>query len=1026
MKLSLRLLCGLLCTLCLLFGQADANKGQIIGSVFDAKQAAVPGATVKVKNVRTGLTRELKTNEEGQYRAVQLDAGEYEIVAQSSGFAPATLQGITLNVGSSINIDITLQVQATTTTVEVADTLLSVALPAPASVVNSTAITNLPINGRRFQEFATLTPTVQVDPQRQQLSFAGQRGINANVMLDGADYNQPFFGGLRGGERSNFSFTVPQGAIQEFQVITTGYSAEYGRSSGGMLNAITKSGTNEIHGEAFYLLRHKELGRVNPFGFQSLETQHQFGGNAGGPIKRDKLFWFAAVERQDSDTPRRVFIPAVAGIAETDANREALRFIRGLEEGYTQTNKATAVTGKLDWNFRLADRLSFRYNWKRSTEENAVSVGGSLVPTTNRALSNDGVEENNINLGGVQYTALLSPVAVNDFRFTYTEEDRPRLANAVLPEVSLGGANVTWGSRNFLPTYQIDRRLQLTDSFSYIRGQHTFKFGFDFNRITAPQTFGFNQFGGFFFQIADINQLLEILTPGGTTANRFDSTTARYRRAIGNLEADIYTNQFAAFVQDSWRVNRQLTLDFGFRWEGQDNVSGDGTNTAVVNAIRAVSFPNGQRFDPTKIADSMKQFMPRFGFTYAPFQEASKLVVRGHTGIFYATTPLILLAAASNNFRLPAGDVSLEIGTQPGPTVYQAFRGAGIDLNNFTLGNLPILTVEQAVAAANFGRTGAVDPFFRANFTGNAPDYVNPRSFQVGLGFDSEIFKNFVAGVQVNYVNTVHLQRNRDYNLPAPRVAATDRSLRPSYAAAVAGARPIPSVNILTVRETSARSMFRGITFQGQYRRNRLQLNGFYTLSDNYSDDDNERDAGGMGGPDPFNYSRDYNYSRLDVRHQFTANAVYSLPWGFEVAGIVRAYSGRPINATVGSDANGDGQNNDRPFEAPGVVFERNAFRNRSTVFNDFRVLKSFGLGERRRIQFSAEFFNLFDLDNVIYSDGTNIFDQRYGLGVDANGNTVAPRAQWLRLRGSDGKYDPQNQQVGTPLQVQFGLRFFF
>ncbi|HBY61321.1 MAG TPA: hypothetical protein DEH78_15985, partial [Solibacterales bacterium] len=889
----------MLCVLPLVYGQADANRGQITGSVLDPKQAAVPGAGLKIRNVRTGLVRELTTNSEGQYRALSLDAGEYEIVAQSSGFAASTIQGVTLSVGSSINVDITLQVQATTTTVEVADTLLSVALPAPAAVVNSTAITNLPINGRRFQEFATLTPTVQVDPQRQQLSFAGQRGINANVMLDGADYNQPFFGGLRGGERSNFSFTVPQGAIQEFQVITSGYSAEYGRSSGGMLNAITKSGSNEVHGEAFYLLRHKELGRVNPFGLQSLETQHQFGGNAGGPIKADRLFWFAAVERQDSSTPRRVFIPAVAGIAESDANREALRYIRGLEAPYTQTNKATAVTGKLDWNLRAGDRLSLRYNWKGSGEDNAVSVGGSLNPATNRALSNDGREENNLNLGGAQYTWLIGPNAVSDSRFTHTVEDRPRLSNTAVPELSLGGANVIWGSRNFLPTYQVDRRTQFTQSLSYIRGGHTFKFGFDWNYISAPQTFGFNQFGGFFFQITDINQLLEILTPGGTTANRFDHPSARYRRAIGNLEADINTSQFAVFAQDSWRVSRKLTLDFGFRWEGQNNVEGNGTNTAVVNAVRAAPLPNGQTFDPTRIADSMKQFMPRFGFTYAPFQESRKLVVRGHTGLFYATTPLILLAAASNNFRLPAGDVSLEIGTQPGPTVYQAFRGAGVDLNGANLGSLPILTIEQAVAAANFGRTGAVDPFFRANFTGNAADYVNPRSFQVGLGFDSEVFSNFVAGVQVNYVNTVNLQRNRDYNLPAPRVASTDRSLRPSYAAAVAGARPIPSVNILTVRETSARSMFRGITFQGQYRRSKLQLSTFYTLSDNRSDDDNERDAGGMNGPDSFNYSRDYNYSRLDVRHQFTANAVYDLPWGFQVGFISAMSSKGALNPSI-------------------------------------------------------------------------------------------------------------------------------
>ena len=210
MRLNLRL--GILLIVCVLmvWGQADANKAQLSGTVLDPKGAAVPGATIKIRNTETGALRELKSSGEGQYRAVQLDPGTYEIVAESAGFAASTLTGLQLSVGSSLSINIPLQVQATSVTIDVVDSMINVALPAPSAMITNRAIQDLPINGRRFHDFATLTPTVQVDPPRGQLSFSGQRGINANIMVDGADYNQPFFGGIRGGERSNFNFTIPQ------------------------------------------------------------------------------------------------------------------------------------------------------------------------------------------------------------------------------------------------------------------------------------------------------------------------------------------------------------------------------------------------------------------------------------------------------------------------------------------------------------------------------------------------------------------------------------------------------------------------------------------------------------------------------------------------------------------------------------------------------------------------------------------------------------------------------------------------
>jgi hypothetical protein len=998
------------------WGQADANKGQIVGTVFDARQAVVPNAAVKIRNLDTGFTRDLTTNEAGQYRAVLLDPGRYEIVAQASGFAATTVSGLVLNVGSAVSADLTLQVQATTTTVEVGETLVSVA-PAASRVIDSTAIRDLPINGRRFQDFALALPTVQVESKRNQLSFAGQKGINSNVMVDGADYNQPFFGGIRGGERSNFSFTVPQSAIQEFQMVATGYTAEYGRSTGGVMNAITKSGTNTLHGEAFYQLRHKELGLKNPFRRQSLENQHQYGGAVGGPIRLDRLFWFAALERQEATTPRYVFFPRLAGLAERAETAEALRYFQSLETPFRMTNDATALTARGDYQLQGGHRLTLRYNFSDSSGSNANGAGTSPDPTTNRALANNGTEKDRTHTGGAQFTSILSPATVNDLRFTTTYEVRPRINNATAPTVSTTIG--TFGTVNYLPSTQDDTRIQIVDSLSLMRGAHTFKLGVDYNRLSVWQFFGFNQFGSFSLSGSDVSRHLDILSAGGAVANRFDDTSVTYNRSIGNMLVAYGAHQFALYGQDTWRVTPSLTLDFGLRWEAQYNPSPEANNASLIAKVKGFSFPIGS-VDPTVIRDNVGQVMPRLGFAWTPSQRRHT-VVRGHTGLFYAATPLLLLAGPMNNFRTPPGDVSVQL-PRSGSTVYKDLLAVGVDLNRYTLDKLPILemeTVQRAVA----GGGAAPDPLRGANLLTWASDYENPRAFQVGLGIDTEVFRNFMAGVQLNYVNTVHLQRNRDFNLPLPAVRTTDKAQRPFFGLRSGGRRPVSDLGALWVRQTSGRSMYRGVTFTSQYRAGRLQFGAFYTLAETFSDDDQERDASGFRYDNSFNLRPEYGYSDLDMRHQFTGYVVGSLPWGIEASSRFRFTTGWPIDPRTGADTNEDLASNDRPYQSPGVPYQRNSFRNRGFRGVDARVLKSFPITERVKVQFSTEFFNLFDFSNVVYS-GTNL---NYGVGIDpVTGNTVAAPASFMRLRLPTGDFDPINTQVGSPLQAQLGLRLVF
>ncbi|HEY1403457.1 MAG TPA: carboxypeptidase regulatory-like domain-containing protein, partial [Pyrinomonadaceae bacterium] len=313
--------------------QSESSAGQIAGAITDSTGAAVANATVTVVNKETGLTRTASASEDGLYTIPLLPPGTYTVSAQAGNFAETKLENVVVNVGRVADGNITLGVGGVQESVTVSAEAIQVTRNESDAVVNETAITNLPINGRRFQDFITLTPTAQVDPQRGQISLSGQKGINSNINVDGVDYNQPFFGGIRGGERSNLAFTIPQEAIKEFQVVASGYSAEFGRSTGGIVNAVTKSGDNDIHGSAFYLLRPKKLARGNEY-TEALQaqrltaagvdatlapTQHQFGGSIGGPIIENKLFYFGAYEQQKFNAPRQIVFGIPGNLASTIA-----------------------------------------------------------------------------------------------------------------------------------------------------------------------------------------------------------------------------------------------------------------------------------------------------------------------------------------------------------------------------------------------------------------------------------------------------------------------------------------------------------------------------------------------------------------------------------------------------------------------------------------------------------------------------------------------------------------------------------
>lgn len=1012
------------------FAQAQGSTGQIAGAVRDNNGAAIPGATIKAVNTQTGLERSATTNEDGLYRFVLLPPGTYNLSAEASNFTKTDIPNVRVTVGQITDANITLGVGGVSETVTVTAEALQTTTSNTDAFINESAIANLPINGRRFQDFVTLTPTAQVEPSRNQISLSGQRGIyGANVNIDGMDYNQPFFGGVRGGERSNNAYTIPQESIREFQVIASGYSAEFGRSTGGVVSVVTKSGTNSFHGSGFYLNRPAELTPENAFGQEAGFTQHQFGGSFGGPIKKDRMFFFGSYEQQILDQARAVFMERLVGFTPTANSTEAFNFLKSLETPFTQTNDAIAFLGRFDWQINDANRFNVRYNYSWNEGKNANATGNSLFPTTNRSLSNNGTEGNNSNTVVAQLNSFFTSNLVNELRGQYSREERPRLANELSPQVT--SAIGTYGTRNFLPTTQFDWRVQVFNNLTWILGNHTVKFGAEYNHLFIDQTFAFNQTGAFGFTTTTTESILEIMSLGGPTANRFDSTAVTYDRNIGNGRLDFTQQQVAFFAQDAWRIRPNFTLNYGLRWEGQFNPTPDVSNTDLYNKVRGFQFPSGRTVDPAYMPDNTDQFGPRVGFAWDPFNN-SKTVVRGFGGIYYAASPGLLFAGPLNNFRNPPGDLSIRLPIRvpvgnPNNTVYKQLKLIGVDLNSFALNSLPILTVQQIQSVAAALGLAGFDPFTGAQPITWADDYENPKSYQFGGGFEHELANGFTFGVDYSQVNTVNLQRNSELNAPLPtfRSVATDPAQRPFYGLNAGTARPIVTLGSVQVRESSARSIYQAMTVRTNLRKKWGQFSAFYTLSRSLSDDDNERDAGGVGAMDPFDFSSEYNYSRLDARHLFVANPVFFLPLGFEVSSALRFRSGRPIDARFGSDANGDLVNIDRPYSAPGVPFKRNAFRNLARYDVDFRVQKGFSFGDSARLIFSAEFFNLPNLANIELSTSATIVNY-CAAPVPANCGFGAPtNTNFLKVRDANGNY-LTNNNPGSPLQVQFGARLQF
>ena len=988
-------LCALTSTV---FAQTQIASGVVQGVVTDQAGAVVPGASVEAKNLGTNFTKTLTTDSEGRFVFLQLPPGRYTVTVTQQGFSTLTQEDFPLSVGQAISLNLSLQVtgvaeRVTISAIPTVDTLKTES----SSTLNEATVNTTPILGRKFEDLLTLTPGVSVvqGPDGDEITFAGQRGVFNNVSLDGGDYNNGFFGEQVGGQRAAIDITLE--AVQEFQVVATGAPAEFGRTAGGIINVVSKSGTNQFHGSAFYFQRLEALS-ANTSDGQSLTdfNRKQFGGVIGGPIKKDKAFFFLAYEQiledltranlsvQTGATPCPVPAPTIllneALIrSNVDCQRRALiNFIRtrtGQEEGLPiqRPIRNRAFFGKLDLQLSPSNKFSFSYNFDYSKNTNQTF---DVATYGNSANGIEGASK--INVLNFNLFTTVSPTMVNEAHFTYGRESRPRAAvpSTVPADTALGFATTFRFGAPFFLQPNVDEliwRTHLKDNFSIVRGPHTIKFGGEWLHTLNDQVFrgfftgryifdsatGFLRYastaaaGGFGPSARECFTPLGVSTGWITPAAPFSQTCPGGSAVAGGplllyLQNGISTGisgvpapgaskitneDLGLYIQDSWKIKPNFTLNYGLRWEAQifPEPVIPPTQTAYAALLNNPSFPSDGTLHSPK-----KEFQPRVGLAW-DIGSKGKSVLRASYGIFYGRQNMLSQVGSITDNG--AQQFGIACGSAFGCTVGGALPTWPGIRNVPPSGGIPLFA--------------SVRVFDR--------NYANPRIYTTNVQFEQEVADNISVYFDFTHAQGVHLTRFLDYSRTGL----------------------FPTLGAVFVTSANGKSLYNGFTAGVRKRfSKRYQFEANYVFSKDRDDDSNERDPFTDRSFDINNLSFDYAYSDRDIRHKFNFFMYAELPWGLHFAPRIQARSAQPITPAVRTATN------------------RNSLRKDNKFFSfDWRLERPFKFGERYELIPVFEMFNTFNGPNNI--------------------NPLSTPG----LFNFDGFL---RQGVGDPLQVQLAVKFKF
>ncbi len=1003
---------------------AQSFRGSIRGKVVDPNGNVIAGAKITAKNSATGQVRDGITGDDGAYVLAELPAGVYSLTAEYGGLSPVG-QNVIVNVGSdtTANFDLTRvekRVEQLTVTEEAP--LIDTTRDVLSDVVDQKLVAELPLNGRDFGKLVALSPGATVDPSGVagtqggfgQFNINGNRDRSNNYTLDGTDNNDPFFNnsalnqtGIGGAPAS----LLPIAAIQEFN-LQSQFGAEYGRNSGSVVNIVTKSGTNKLHGSGFEFFRNSALDARNFFNTQphkSVFQNNNFGASLGGPIVKDRTFFFGAYEGQrervGSDflllvptqaqiQQARTIAGAINGTPSNPVINPGLDAILGfypksdtsqIPGVVRDTNNGNNFIAKIDENLTNTELLTGRYAFSQSNQIFPFGSPGGFG-TGSRLPQFAQTSPTRVQVVSVSLLSTLSPSKINEVRFGYSRYrtsfsslDANFDPNSIglnfgtgklgLPEFDFTNIENLGATGFSVPRGRTSQTFQILDNFTWLKGRHTLKFGGEFRRAVISN-FNDNLERGIFQFTAGVglspdpvvDALADFYTGGSQDQGPFGPCCSFVSVNAGNTQRTTYNNGFSFFAQDDYRMSSTLTVNFGLRWEYfgpmseknnlLSNLGRDG-NLAMVGTDGLNGLYNRDLHD----------FAPRLGFAW---QVAKNTVVRGGYGIYFDYVPQDLLIA---NFTTSAGIVTNPIG--PKAVVPLNFDPTAFNGTNPTP-NPPIMN-------------GVASPPYSI--------FVTPRNFR------SPYTQNWNFNVQQKLAENASFEARYVGSKGSRLVRLTDLNEPDAN-----GNRPNSAYSAMDELTPSSSSSYNALQAIGRIQ----QTHGFsgfaaYVWSKAIDDASDGIDfvPGAAFPQDPGNLPAERGPSLFDTRNRFTAAVNYDVPaWkaargfgeGWQLNTIITIQSGRPIPIANSTDTSGRFYFNQRPNVVPGVnpilphwnpttgylnplAFVQPAFGTfgdlgRDSIFGpglrnvDFSVSKNTRLTERLNLQLRAEFFNIFNHPN--------------------------------------------------------------
>ena len=964
------------------------------GRVFDQADAVLPGVSVTVTNQATGVVRTTVTNAEGLYYLPGLDPGAYSVSTELPGFAASGRQGVTLGVNATITLDFRMSLAGVSEVVTVtgAAPLIEVTQSKVASSIEATEIQNLPMITRTVSGMLALlpgaAPMAPVHRSKENVgsvSFGGASGTNVIPTVDGADNRDNRYGGAL------LTFTTE--GLEQFQLATSQFTAADGRTGGAALTMVTKSGTNQLRGSAFLFARDSSLTERDYFtkGNNQPEipfNRQQWGGSLGGPLVRNRVFFFGAYEDigEDNSIPvpdnlfaqKELLVGAMnAGLipkglvnpAHPHAGPIPMSLKLYTFKGNAQINNEQSLMFRFAGQRDDRDAVTFApANDLREPENSSIRMW-SAVAQHGWVLGNRGLNQIT---GQVNHLYRLSDIV--SITGEHYRRDFPNVppfpARLSFPSVNTG-AGGAGGSET--DTYVI----QFKDDVSFLTGNHSLKFGANYNKLPRLGLQNANEHFPTLTFFDDPSVILSNSNGRYPQGFQTPGIVRQWQQANTVLADDVNdgAQQFAGWFQDDWRVASRLTLNLGVRYDIDLNFYDQ--KQFANNATRLVLEAIGNPYSALPKTPA-KDVSPRVGFAY-DIRGDGRRVLRGGYGVYFDQFNTGGAGdAAAQNVR-PMNVLATRTNTAIGIGELATYR--------FGIDPMPPTPIES-----NTLPRGSAGEWLD-------PNIGDPYTHQSHIGYAHELAASTTLSVDYTHVEGRNEFRRINLN---PVVNGT-RVLVPQFRAVYGATNVLNNVNILA---TISRSRYDALTFKFQRRLPRTTVQAHYTLARAYAfGGSTGARAGSAFAQDQFDQFAEGEWGPVgnDERHRFVAMGVIEMPWGIQMSPVLQAATARPYTLTAGSDLNGDGNNNDRYIDpSTGKQVAINSARGDNTFVVDLRTTKFLNLGAARRLGVFAEFFNLLNTVN-------------FGNGYTGNGRSATFQQPTGLIPG-----------IGYARQVQLGARFLF